>query len=75
MHGKRVIEHVTVTIGFRRILQFLHETPEFLGLVPIIGAEVLPTIWLLNRMRQAMSTTQANRLGQQVVGTFAIFPA
>ena len=73
MHGKRVIQHVTVTIGFRRILQFLHETPEFLGLVPIIGTEVFPAIWLLNRMRQAMGTTKTNRPGQQIVGPLAIF--
>ena len=48
MHGKGVIQHVAVAIGFLRIFQFLCETSKFLGLVAVSYTHLtLPTILLV----------------------------
>ena len=75
VHGEGVVEHVAFAGRFGRILELLHEAPEFFHLIAVVSTEVLPTVRFLHGMRQTMRAAQIDGLGKQIVRSTAVFPA
>ena len=75
MHGKGVVQHIAFTRRFRGIFQSLHEPAKLLSLIAVVSAKVLPAAGFFDLMGKTMGGTKPNRLGKQIMGAFAVFPA
>ena len=60
MHRECVVQHVALAGWLWRFFQSLGEAAEFLGLIAIVGPQVLPAVGLFDFVGQAVSTIQAD---------------